>query len=293
MSAPADAGRLPLLVATDVDGTLINSQERISARTRAVIRRMTRQGTVLALATGRPPRWIFPILDQLDVRPVCVCANGAILYDSASDTILATHALSPKQLVEIAAIARDAFVNDGGVGFAVERAGSSAFDNAATLFATAPDYDHAWDSVEHGIEEEAVLFAQPAIKLLLRSTSLTSAEMYERIAPRIPTELAHVTYSFADGLVEIAAPGVTKEKGVRELGRLIGAEPADIVCFGDMPNDAEMLTWAGWGVAMGNAPKVVQAVADEVTATNDADGVACVLERWFPAPDTDRGEPCG
>ncbi|APT85635.1 HAD family hydrolase [Corynebacterium aquilae DSM 44791] len=271
------------MVATDVDGTLINSQERISARTRQVIARMTRAGTVLALATGRPPRWIFPVLEQLNVRPTCVCANGAILYDSATDTILSTRALEPTVLHQIAAIARDTFADHGGVGFAVERAGTSAFEDASNLFATAPDYDHAWESVEHGIQEEAELFGTPAIKLLLRSTSLSSAEMFALIGPNIPQDLAHVTYSFGDGLVEVAAPGVTKEVGVRELASLIGASRQEVACFGDMPNDCEMLTWAGWGVAMGNAPDIVKQCANEVTATNDEDGVARVLERWFPA----------
>ncbi|PRQ11882.1 HAD family hydrolase [Corynebacterium sp. 13CS0277] len=291
MIAPGDRGHLPLLVASDIDGTLITSQERISARTRAVIRRMTRVGTVLALATGRPPRWIYPILEQLDVRPICVCANGAILYDSAADRIFAAHTLAPEHLRTLATTARAAFADHGGVGFAVERAGRSAFDDAATLFAAAPDYDHAWDSVDHGTQPEEELFATPAIKLLLRSTTLNSADMYDIIAPAIPDTLAHVTYSFPDGLVEIAAPGVTKELGVKELSRLIGADRTDVVCFGDMPNDTEMLTWAGWGVAMGNAPDCVKAIANEVTTTNDADGVARVLERWFPAPDATPGAP--
>lgn len=54
-----------------------------------------------------------------------------------------------------------------------------------------------------------------------------------------------------------------------------------MVCFGDMPNDIEMLSWAGTGVAMGNAADNVKEIADEITATNDDDGVARVLERWF------------
>ncbi|MDK6444329.1 HAD family hydrolase, partial [Corynebacterium amycolatum] len=62
---------------------------------------------------------------------------------------------------------------------------------------------------------------------------------------------------------------------------LVGATANDVVCFGDMPNDIEMLSWAGPGVAMGNAADNVKEIADEITATNDADGGARVLERWF------------
>lgn len=60
-----------------------------------------------------------------------------------------------------------------------------------------------------------------------------------------------------------------------------GVTAADVVAFGDMPNDLEMLRWAGHGVAMGNAHPALIEVADEVTATNAEDGLALVLERWF------------
>ena len=121
----------------------------------------------------------------------------------------------------------------------------------------------------------------PATKLLLRNAEMTSAEMLAAVAPAIPPELAHVTYSVPEGLLELSAPGVTKRRGLEEMAELIGADASRVVCFGDMPNDVEMLRWAGLGVAMGNARPEVKAAADEVTATNDDDGVAVVLERWF------------
>ena len=69
--------------------------------------------------------------------------------------------------------------------------------------------------------------------------------------------------------------------GVAEVARRLGVPAADVVAFGDMPNDLEMLRWAGHGVAMGNAHPALREVADEVTATNADDGPAVVLERWF------------
>ena len=75
--------------------------------------------------------------------------------------------------------------------------------------------------------------------------------------------------------------GVTKAHGLAEVASRFGVAAADVVAFGDMPNDLEMLRWAGHGVAMGNAHPELQAAADEVTAHHDEDGVALVLERWF------------
>ena len=75
--------------------------------------------------------------------------------------------------------------------------------------------------------------------------------------------------------------GVTKAAGLAWLCEREGFTAADVIAFGDMPNDVPMLAWAGHSVAVGNAHPAVRAVADEVTATNDEDGVAAYLERVF------------
>jgi hydroxymethylpyrimidine pyrophosphatase-like HAD family hydrolase len=80
-------------------------------------------------------------------------------------------------------------------------------------------------------------------------------------------------------IVELSAPGVHKAAGVAAAARLLGRDPADVLAFGDAPNDVEMLMAAAWGVAMGNGHPDVVAIADEQTASNDDDGVAVVLER--------------
>ncbi|MBD8031165.1 HAD family hydrolase [Corynebacterium gallinarum] len=275
-------GPAPKLVASDVDGTLIDSAERVPARLREVITRMTAQGTAMALSTGRPARWIYTVLEQLPVRPVCVCANGAVIYDSATDRILKAHTLAPETMVEVVALAEAAMADHGGVSFAVERAGRSAFDNVDELFLVTPEYSHAWPTLDdHGVVPITTLISEPATKLLLRSDFLESKEMFDRLRPVIPEEVGHVTFSMSGGLLEVAAPGVTKALGVSYLAELLGVAQEDVITFGDMPNDIEMLQWAGRGVAMGNARPEVKAVSDFVTATNDEAGVADVLEWWF------------
>lgn len=279
MTSPGPA---PKLVASDVDGTLIDSAERVPARLREVITRMTAQGTAMALSTGRPARWIYTVLEQLPVRPVCVCANGAVIYDSATDRILKSHTLAPETMVEVVALAEVAMADHGGVSFAVERAGRSAFDNVDELFLVTPEYSHAWPTLDdHGVVPLGTLISEPATKLLLRSDFLESKEMFDLIRPVIPEEMGHVTFSMSGGLLEVAAPGVTKALGVSYLAELLGVAQEDVITFGDMPNDIEMLQWAGRGVAMGNARPEVKAVSDFVTATNDEAGVADVLEWWF------------
>jgi Cof subfamily protein (haloacid dehalogenase superfamily) len=267
----------PLLVATDVDGTLLDDDENVSPRTRSVVRAVVDAGAQFVLATGRPPRWVPPIVDQLGFAPMAVCANGAVIYDPSTDRIISARTLSADALGQLAEIATRVVP---GAGLAVERVGSSAHDAATPQFVSSPGYEHAWlnpDNTEVSMED---LLSAPAVKLLIRKAGARSADMAAVLARHIGIE-GDITYSTNNGLIEIVPLGVSKATGIEELARPLGIEPADVVTFGDMPNDVPMLGWAGLGVAMGNAHPDAVAAADEVTATNAEDGVARVLERWW------------
>ena len=98
------------------------------------------------------------------------------------------------------------------------------------------------------------------------------------VAREVAGDAATVVLS-GDKAVEVTAVGVNKAAGLAEVAEELGIEAKDVVAFGDYPNDVPMLAWAGLGVAVANAHAEVLAVADEVTASNDEDGVAIVLER--------------
>jgi Cof subfamily protein (haloacid dehalogenase superfamily) len=268
---------MPALIASDVDGTLLDDQEMITARTRAAVRAAVDSGAQFVIATGRPPRWVQPVVDALGFAPMAVCANGAVIYDPSVDRIVSAQTLSADALGELAEIATRVIP---GVGLAVERVGRSAHDAATPQFVSSPGYEHAWlnpDNTEVSLED---LLSAPAIKLLIRKSGATSAEMAAALAEHIGLQ-GDITYSTNNGLIEIVPLGVSKATGVAEVARPYGIAAEEVVAFGDMPNDVPMLAWAGLGVAMGNAHPEAVASADEVTATNDDDGVARVLERWW------------
>jgi len=268
---------LPALIASDVDGTLLDEHERITPRTRAAVRAAVESGVQFVLATGRPPRWIAPVVDALGLTPMAVCANGAVIYDSATDRILSARTLSPEVLAELAEVAARVIP---GAGLAVERVGRSAHDAATPQFVSSPGYEHAWlnpDNTEVSVED---LLSAPAVKLLIRKSGARSGDMAAALAEHVGI-VGDLTYSTNNGLIEVVPLGVSKATGIEEVARPLGIVAADVVAFGDMPNDLEMLRWAGHGVAMGNAHPALREVADEVTATNADDGLAVVLERWF------------
>lgn len=267
----------PALIASDVDGTLLDTDETITARTRDVVAAATAGGSTFVLATGRPPRWIAPVVEALGFAPMAVCANGAVLYDPDADRIVSARTLSIEMLAELAEIATRAIP---GAGLAVERVGRSAHDAATPQFVSSPGYEHAWlnpDNTEVSLED---LLGAPAVKLLIRKAGARSADMAAALARHVGIE-GDITYSTDNGLVEIMPLGISKASGVEELARPLGIAADDVIAFGDMPNDLPMLAWAGHGVAMGNAHPEVLAVANEITAPNSDDGVARVLERWW------------
>lgn len=262
------------MIASDIDGTFINSAGRVTPRLRAVVARAVEAGAFFCLATGRPHRWLSPITEQLPFAPISICANGAVIFDAARDEVLHAFELASSTMAEvIGAIAP--VMADVVHGFGVERVGRGE------EFLITREYNpDAWDD-RFGVVDVDELIAQPATKLLVRCGSLTSAQMFERIAPVVNAADAHVTYSMDEGLIEISCPGVNKAASVAVLAQHYGVSAEDVIAFGDMPNDLEMLTWAGRGVAMGNASPVLAQAADEIADTNDNDGVAKILERWF------------
>ncbi|MGW0040947.1 HAD family hydrolase [Rhodococcus sp. NPDC003348] len=267
----------PELIASDVDGTLIDDDERISDRTRAAVHAAVADGVPFVLATGRPPRWIGPVVDGLGYAPLAVCANGAVIYDSDTDRVLSAQTLSTDTLTWVAELAEAALP---GAGVAAERVGASAHDAATPQFVSSPGYEHAWlnpDNTEMSAED---VLAHPAVKLLIRLPGIASAHMISRLAPLVGDRV-DLTYSTNNGLIEVAAPGVTKASGLAVLAEHLGITDSAILAFGDMPNDVPMLSMARHGVAVANAHDDAIAAADEVTASNSNHGVARVLERWW------------
>ena len=275
----------PAVIVTDIDGTLLDEHERIPAATSVALSRAIAAGAELIVATGRPPRWIGPTLAQLPyqhgtngpdftepprIMPKAVCANGALVYDAGTDTILHKHVLNPQVLRTITRIVADILPH---AGFAVERPGANVRDPEHELYVVTEEYAPTWDSDSHGVEPLSALVRMPATKLLARAADMDSSKMHALVAPHIPADVAQVTYSMDEGLLEFSAPGISKASGLQELG----VDPDEVLAFGDMPNDNAMLEWAHVSVAMPNAhPSTVDAADEQGT-------IADVLDRYFPS----------
>jgi hydroxymethylpyrimidine pyrophosphatase-like HAD family hydrolase len=290
----------PRLVASDVDGTLLDPLERVTPRTARAISRVLTAGTPFVLVTGRPPRWVTPVARAAGLTGYAVCTNGAAVYDLGADRVVSARDLDPVLLNDITHALRHQLPD---IRVAVERtppvtgARSGVRSGVIASFATEPGFRNPWgnprgldnkagngDSGMDGENNElptAEVLGHPATKLLIRHRGLSSDELADAAVAVLDGAGLEITYSTNRGLIEVSAAGVTKATGLAEVCELLDVPAGRVVAFGDMPNDVEMLRWSGHGVAMSNAHPDVLAAADEVTAPNTEDGVAQVLERWF------------
>jgi Cof subfamily protein (haloacid dehalogenase superfamily) len=259
----------PRLVATDLDGTVVRSDGTISARTREAIARLEEQGVPFVMVTGRPPRWMPPIVEMTGHRGLAVCANGALLYDLHVERVVEAHLLDAAAAADVVAALRREVP---GVAFAAE--------DADAVFGHEPTYKVRWQTEDMRVAPVEELCARGVAKLLVRHESMTGDELLAAARAALGG-LAETTHSSVDGLLEISAAGISKASGLAAFAEQRGVEPGEVIAFGDMPNDLPMLAWAGHAVAVANAHPDVLAAADEVTASNDDDGVAQVLDCWF------------
>ena len=259
----------PRLVASDLDGTLLDARGEVTPRTRAAWTGLWERGMETVLVTARPPRWVQHLAPLTGEHGVVLCGNGAFVYDVAHDQLRETHGLAPQLVAEIA---RDLRAIPG-VAFLAELADGAWQE---------PNYSAALPAGIAPEDEPARLgdidqLPSPAGKLIARSTALPDAD-FRAAVQRILGDRATVQTSCGGGLVEISPRGVTKACVLETWTQELGIAAADVWAFGDMPNDLPMIRWAGVGWAVANADPSVLAAADRVTAAHTEDGVAQALE---------------
>jgi Cof subfamily protein (haloacid dehalogenase superfamily) len=264
---------LPKLIATDLDGTLVRSDDTVGAYTHSVLERVRAAGIPIVGVTGRGPRLIDLCRRDIPEADFLVLAQGGRVVDLTDpvEPLVLRSATVPGQVALAAVEAIEAVT--GPMSVLVE-----ALDTPNAPIWGEPH--HAWrypDDVEHRGRADA--FAGPVLKVFAHSPGHGTDELMEIARQLVPADGVTVTQAGL-GYIEICPPGVTKATGLAVVAGSIGVDPRDVLVFGDMPNDLPMFQWAGWGrVAVRGAHPQVLAAADEVTLGNDDEGVAAYLDR--------------
>lgn len=265
------AAALPYrLVATDLDGTLLREDGTVSARTRAALTAAAEAGAAHIVVTGRAVPWTRHILADLGYEGLAVCGQGSQVYHAGERRLLTSVTLD-RQLAQLAVAKVEAEL--GPLLLAVSEDGADGRVLVGEGYPLRPR-----PSLRPvPVADPAQLWAAPVNKVYLQHRELDD-DALAAAARRLVGDLVNVVMA-GPGVVELVPTGLTKATGLALAARRLGVAPAEAIAFGDMPNDIPMFAWAGHGVAMANAHAELKTVADEVTAANDEDGIAVVLER--------------
>ena len=265
------------LVATDLDGTLLNGRGRLTSRTRRALRNIERLGIQHVIVTGRPVASCRPYFDTLGYCGLAVCGQGAQIYDADRDRLLSHVGLDSATVR--AAVERLSHL----VGTVDLAAVSSGIDGR---FLVTPEFLRGDENQLAPFSEVSAdrLWKLPIDKVLIRHRTLADRDLAAAALRCCGFDLTAV--HAGPDIVELLPVGFDKATGLASVVRSLGLSRRDVIAFGDMPNDIPMISWAGYGVAMRNGHPDVKSAADEIGPTNDEDGVAQILERIL-----NEGEP--
>ena len=263
------AGYQPKVVALDVDGTLLDWVGTTEVMSREVIRAVQRvraAGVHVVISTGRSLPGVLDAADMLELPGgLAVASNGAVVFDHPPVELVHTVTFDASsavtQLLEHVPHAAVA-VEEIGAGYRINK--------------PFPDGEIQGEMVLQSIDE---LVAEPVTRVIVRCPD-QSAEEFAELAEKLGLHGTNYYVGYTAWL-DLAPTGVSKASGLQVVVDRLGVDAADVLAIGDGTNDVEMLQWAGRGVAMGQAPLSVQAVADDVTETVERDGAVHELDRWF------------
>jgi Cof subfamily protein (haloacid dehalogenase superfamily) len=263
------------VVACDLDGTIVGRGGTISERTLAAFGECERLGIHIVFVTGRPPRWMAPIVEMTGHQGLALCGNGAVVLDLATNEVVRSQGFTPATVLDVVRRLRAELP---GATFALETLSGYRREPAYV-----PRHDVALMAPTGPLAE--LLVDRPTVlKILCRQAAphdgTLDSDAMLAIARRVLAGVAEVVHSDpAAQMLEISAPGVTKASALAWLAARLGVPASEVVAFGDMPNDVPMLVWAGAGYAMADGHPEALAAAGNQAPPCAQDGVAQVLER--------------
>ncbi len=266
------------LLAVDMDGTVLNSDKKISPRTKVALDELMKRGVYVVVSTGRNLAELTDYRGELKSMNYGIVISGGMIYDFFRDEPVKVHAVDEPTILKLIdfgletramihlhtvhkSVAREADIqNMAAFGMGVYQ---DMFDRICERYDDPKEYVHA-----HPGE---------VIKVnLYHRDKISRDKNFERI------NALNLSISYAEAFnLEMSPANVTKGSGLRELCAFLKLDLSETVAIGDADNDREILQTAGLGVAMGNASDAIKNLADFVTLDNDNDGVTVAIEKFF------------
>lgn len=273
-------------IVLDLDGTLLNEQKLMTTRTKEKLIEAQKKGIKVVLASGRPMSGMLHLAEELEMdqyEGYLVSYNGSIVYDVKTKEIIFDQGVS----VEITHKILDhleqfdvlPMIESNGIMYVKD----AFFDIDYPIPSGRThivEYEARGGNFKiNEVEDLKTVVNQPINKILIAGNPTYLEENYEAMkAPFTP----QTTIAFsAPFYFEYTDKGINKARALNEFLPKLGIEAENVIAFGDGENDRSIIEYAGIGVAMGNAVQEILDIADEVTNTNDEDGIAEMLNRFF------------
>lgn len=290
------------MLVLDMDGTLLNEEMRISSRNKEAVKKAVHKGIKVVLATGRSFEGVIPFLEELELLEegnYTVACCGALALNNKSRDIIHKYPIAHEDLKMMfrfceehdldmsAYTTKDILTHHDNLFSKYDAIANNTVLGSIDFHQLDPELEvFKVNLINEGneIRDEIINFF-PTIKpesTLIRDKQSFNPNLLSELW-RFPKEITE-KYLIVQPLpfcVEILDKECNKALGVEAIQKIYGFQREEIICIGDSDNDIHMIEYAGLGVAMGNAIPAVKKIANEETKTNQEDGVAWIVEKYF------------
>ncbi|PWK13785.1 Cof-type HAD-IIB family hydrolase [Tumebacillus permanentifrigoris] len=260
------------LIALDLDGTLLTREKKISPRTQRAVQRAIEDGHHVVIATGRPFRSSVQYYRELGLTTPMVNFNGALVHH-ADDAEWGHHhfPMERETALKILEVCEQFRAENVIVEVKDDYYLKQHDDNLVRFMGEG--------HTPLGVGHIPSLLNDHPTSVLIYPQRENMRELREHLSEFHAGVIEHRLWGAPWHVIEIVKAGVNKATGLQVIANHFGIAQEHVIAFGDEDNDLEMIEYAGHGVAMGNANPMLKAIANQITDTNDNDGIAFVLEK--------------
>ncbi len=265
---------------TDIDSTLLNKERQMTPAVKEQIKRISNMNIPVVLVSSRMPKAMKHLQDEAGISAPLICCNGSLIvenYDEKgnikiilSETIPADVVKSVYRGAKEAGVHIGLYRNDEWYVEALDYWANREILNTRTK----PEIIVMDDIFSSGLGAKADMH-----KIMCMGNKQNIDQLVDYINKNNPGVLN--LYRSKDTYLEITANRVSKGSAIKFLHEKMDIDVSETIAVGDNYNDVEMIKYAGLGIAMGNAKEEVKAVADEITLSNNEDGIAEVIKKYF------------
>lgn len=266
------------LLALDMDGTLLNSEKKISPKTAQTISELSKTGVHVVLSTGRGLTEVSDYKNELNFMNYGIFVSGGLIYDFKKSEEIFSHPLSENFLMELidAGLEEKAMIHI----LTVTKSMISRADISHIEDFHMEIYKDMYERISEDCMDFKKFVHENPGKIIKFNMYHRNKESQQRNFERFKNY--PLTFSYAEETaLETSPKGITKASGLHELCNFLKVDISETIAVGDAPNDLEILKAAGVAAVMGNASDEIKKLADFVTDDNDHDGVIKVIEKFF------------